>query len=411
MSSDQSNSNSSSLHHACQRRQKRERENEHDNDTEPQDDGVKSRTKRLKFSTSENIFDSHMTDDTFLHLLRFFVSSDSGVVDGQSIRSVMLVSKRWYAAASSQTLWKITAVPRMNENVVHRIAQRPSPCILEMNPRSSNFPNLIGFANLSKRKTSDGRPSYTVRERATGKLFTIDILNAEDNRAVRSAVSAHTLLGDSFLSSQQDEQSLFYLPVGMENSNGRVVRWFNHMTSLNDYFHDQAGVSRGSTPQLENTKMMLRQLLEAVFKIHSTDSVHGCIDTQSIYVDLSTESQLGTLNLECSALFPVVSSFTPSTKCLGYTSPEILIPLSKGLRTQPTRAADMWSVGCVVAEIIRQGVPLFGSAPLGWEHDGRTNSLARYARRVCRLVGRPPSFSSAMRSLQHNEFPLDSTVS
>jgi hypothetical protein len=408
MSSDQSNS--SSLHHACQRRQKRERENEHDNDMDAQDDGVEPRTKRFKLSTNESIFDSHMTDDTFLHLLRFFVS-DSGLVDGQSIRGVMLVSKRWYAAASSQALWKITAIPKKSGNAVQRIAQRPSPWIREMNPRSSNFPNLIGFANLSKRKTSDGRPSYTVRERATGKLFTIDILNAEDNRVVRSAVSAHTLLGDKFLSSQQDEQSLFYVPVGMENSNGSVVRWFNHMTSLNDYFHGPAGVSRGSPPQLENTKMLLRQMLEAVSKIHSTDSVHGCIDTQSIYVDPSIDSQLGTLSIECAALFPVVSSFTPSTKCLGYTSPEILISLSKGLRTQPTRAADMWSVGCVVAEIIRQGVPLFGPAPLGWERDGRANSLARYARRVCRLVGRPPSFASVMRSLQHNEFPLDATVS
>lgn len=392
------------------RRQKRHRENQLPHKTEQHDERP-MRTKRPKASY-EDVFDSYMTDDTFLMVLRFFVA-DSGLVDGESLRSIMLVSKPWYTAANSPSLWTLPeAQCTKKEHPMYRIPQRPSPLIREIcqhPPRS--FQNLIGFAKLGRRDTNDGRPLYSVRERATGKLFLIDILDFDGNRAIQSAMSAHHLLGDGFLKSNLPDDSSLFIPVGMEGSNGKVVRWYKHADSLKDWLRSQQVVSLGSTLSLEILKDWLRQMLEAAHKIHCTDAVHSYIEPSNVYLTLSTGSQTTSATLACPSLFPVVSSVEPPTRCLKYTSPELLIPLSKGLRIEPTSAADIFSIGCVMAEVFRNGVPLFGPGPNEWEGDGRMISVSRYARKVCRLVGRPLSCSSAMRSLQHNEFPLDSTVS
>ena len=378
------------------------------------------RRKRAKVRRAD-LFDSHMTDDIFLLLLRFFVS-DSGSVDGESLCSIMCVSKRWYSAANSQSLWTVSGCPSTEkENPACRI-RRPSPLIREIRQRPSarHLPNLIGFANIGRRSTDDGRPSYTIRERATGKLFVIDILDADDNRIIRSAASAHHLVRDNFLTDQIDDPTLC-IPVGIESSNGRMVRWFEHTdSSLRIWLlsriseqnsHSEQPVLSGQPFGLEIIKGWFRQLLETVHKIHRTNAIHGCIGSHNIYMDSSTDPPTRLLKLACPCLFPITSCFTPSTKSLKYASPELLIPLSKGLRIYPTPAADIWSIGCVMAEVFRFGVPLFGPGPNDWEDDGRMNSFSRYARTVCRLVGRPPSYSSVLRSLQYNEFPSDSTVS
>lgn len=388
------------------RRQKRDREEDlgaqHVHQTGPR--------KRLKATTCTSVFDSHMMDDTFLLLLRFFVS-DSGLVDGKSIRNIMLVSKRWYRVATSTELWAAPSLANNGNVTLHRVPQRPSPWIRDACPSSAkNFPNLVGFANLGKRITNDGRTSYTARERATGKLFIVNVLDSEDHDVIRSAASAHHLQGDSFLE-HKDEKSPFFVPVGMESSSGnrKVVIWYEHVKSFDEWYQNTEIGDSGSPLQIEFLKNMLRQILVAASRIHRTGAVHGCIGTTSLYVS-STDLQIPCFKLVCSSLFPIVAPFTPSTQCLQYTSPELLFPLSKGLETVPTPEADIWSIGCVMAQMFRHGLLLFGNYPTDWENDGRTNSVETYARQVCRMVGLPPSCSAVMTSLQSDEFPLDSKV-
>lgn len=155
-------------------------------DDEHHDDSTTRESKRLKV-TREDLFSSYMMDDAFRLLLRFFVS-ESGAVDGDSLRNIMLVSKRWYAAANSQSLWTVPgAQQEEKENIAPYIPSRPSPLIRDTchHPAAENFSNLIGFRNMGIRITDDGRPSYNVCERATGKLFFIDILDADDKRAIK----------------------------------------------------------------------------------------------------------------------------------------------------------------------------------------------------------------------------------
>ena len=247
-------------------------------------DVMGQKSKRIKMS-QDDVFSLYMMEDTFRLLLRFFVS-EAGLVDGDSLRSIMLVSRQWYKAANAKSLWTIPEVKHANkENSVPYVPRRPSPLIREIctfPAVDDNYSNLIGFVNLGRRNTDDGRPSYNTRERATGKLFYIDILDADDECAVQEAASAHHLTGNSFLTSQQEEDSQhLFLPIGMESSNGKVVRWFDQMKTM----------STLPAPLLEDAKIWIRQLLLAVKHIHSTHVIHGCIHPKNIHVDSSTKSE------------------------------------------------------------------------------------------------------------------------
>ena len=355
--------------------------------------------KRVK-ADQNDVFSSYMMDDTFLLLLRFFVS-EAGLVDGDSLRSIMLVSKRWYKAANTKSLWTIPEVQHASkENFVPYVPRRPSPFIREMRTflavNGDNYSNaLIGFQNLGRRNTNDGRPSFNIRERATRKLFFIDILDADDECAVQEAASAHHLIGNTFLTSQQEGSQHLFLPIGMESSNGKVVCWFNQATPI----------LTSPPPLLEDAKTWIRQLLLAVQYIHSTDAMHGCIHPKNIYVDASNKSKTA-IQLLCPSLFPIVSFLQPPGNEVTYLSPELLIPLSTGLKVLPSREGDMWAVGCIFAELIH-GKPLFGQLSDSWNGDGKTNSLMLYVRKICQVVGRPPAFFKSMRSHRHDEFPND----
>ena len=373
-------------------------------DKDQQHDSLVQR-KKTKMS-SVDIFSSHMTDDTFIFLLRYFVA-DSGLVDGDSIGSIMCVSKRWYAVASSRALWTLPVSSPCDKEELKHSNRRPSPLIREvcLRPQTLHLMNLVGFSNLGRRTVDDDRAlSYRVRERATGALFNIDILDADDCRVIRSVASAHRLVGDGFLIEQNDDCSL-YLPVGIDFSNGKVVRWFEYADPLPLWFRRFSECVAPSAPVVSSKltlplpvlKSWFRQILQAVRKIHATGAAHGSIVPRNIYLDSSDEPSTTSLKIACPSLFPVVSANVGSiAQDWKYTCPELLLARSKGLSSVPTTTGDIWSVGCILAELVRQGVPLFGT-----EHwDGKK------LQKIWRMVGRPPSQRPSLRS----DFPLDSKV-
>jgi serine/threonine protein kinase len=194
------------------------------------------------------------------------------------------------------------------------------------------------------------------------------------------------------------------LPAGIDLSNGKVVRWFEHADPLQTWFRRLSECasppisSRLSLP-LPVLKNWFRQIFQAVGKIHATGAVHGLIAPRTIYLDSSDEPSRTSLMVACPALFPAVSADVASiSQDSKYTCPELLIARSKDLLSVPTTAGDIWSIGCVLAEIVRQGVPLFGFD---------TNGLDRELHKIWRIVGRPSFRRRSLRS----DFPLDTMVS
>jgi serine/threonine protein kinase len=194
------------------------------------------------------------------------------------------------------------------------------------------------------------------------------------------------------------------LPAGIDFSNGKVVRWFEHGDPLPTWFRRLSEcasplVSSRLPLPLPVLKNWFRQIFQAVGKIHATGAVHGFIAPRTIFLDSSDQPSRTSLKVACPALFPAVSADVAAiSQDSRYTCPELLIARSKELLSVPTTAGDIWSIGCVLAEIVRHGVPLFGL-----DREG----LDRELRKIWRMVGRPPSRRRSLRS----DFPLDPTVS
>lgn len=347
--------------------------------------------KKAKMPTDDDFFSAYMTQDTFLFVLKFFVSP-SGLVDGDSVLNIMRVSKRWYAMAKSQAVWTVT-FPVKGQHEGQSVGRRPSPWIREIRfrPEALNLTNLIGFVNLGRRSNCLGAfYSYTVRERATGARFMMDVFAAGDyQHSIRSAVSAHRLTGDDFLN-DTSHHSFLFLPVGMDYCNGRVVRWFNHADALPDWLSQLSAISTLPVP-VPTLKKWFRQTLQAVSKIHSSGCVHGHICPSIVFGDaLINEPNATSLRVACPLLIPTVSSisFLPR-KLAQYTPPELLVdhPLRDSEKL-PTAPGDIWSIGCVLAEIVRCGVPLFRSFD--------------NARKIYRMVGQPPSHRWSLRNFAVN---------
>ncbi|KAJ9546814.1 hypothetical protein OSB04_019357 [Centaurea solstitialis] len=104
-------------------------------------------------------------------------------------------------------------------------------------------------------------------------------------------------------------------------------------------------------------KELLRQLLNAVSFFHSYNLIHGMIKPENIFVDPETDVlKITDFILPRSDRNEAGDPNKDST--FNYMAPEILID-----KKQYTRALDVWSVGCVFAEMVTQK-PLF---PAGTE--------------------------------------------
>lgn len=168
--------------------------------------------------------------------------------------------------------------------------------------------------------------------------------------------------------------------VGQEED--RIVRMLEHFTfrkhlciafellSENLYQVLQRGSHRGLS--LANTKLVTAQLLEALMRLR-----HACI----IHCDLKPENvMMASLNPIRIKLIDFGSACREDQPLHSYIqsrfyrAPEVLL----GLRY--TSAIDMWSLGCICAEVFR-GVPLFPGIT-GYDQ----------VRRVVKLLGPFPEF-------------------
>ncbi|KAI3729794.1 hypothetical protein L6452_18462 [Arctium lappa] len=100
-------------------------------------------------------------------------------------------------------------------------------------------------------------------------------------------------------------------------------------------------------------KVLLRQILNAVSFFHSYNLIHGKIKPENIFVDPDTKVLKVTDFIWPRSILNQDSGDPHEDSTYNYMAPEILIE-----QKQYTTALDVWSVGCVFAEMVTK-TPLF----------------------------------------------------
>lgn len=194
--------------------------------------------------------------------------------------------------------------------------------------RKADPSKVVALKEVRMEKEKDGLPITTVRE-----IKLLSRLNDHPHLVRLEEVAVGQVSNQFFL----------------------VFEYANHdLTDVIEHPHSNIG---GSPFQLGQIKQLLLQLLEAVDYLHSHWIIHRDIKVSNLlYFD-----DLGILKLADLGLARTFSHFqgephTPETVTLWYRAPEILF--ASFCYGPP---ADMWSVGCVFAELLL-GKPLFPGA-------------------------------------------------
>jgi mitogen-activated protein kinase 1/3 len=125
----------------------------------------------------------------------------------------------------------------------------------------------------------------------------------------------------------------------------------------------------GYMPNNDQIKMLMYQLLRALKLFHSVGIIHRCIRTNDILIDADCDLQICDFRLaavngiESDPNFELLR-FTDSYRVehLHYWAPEVLI------NEELTPVADIWSAGCVFAELLT-GFKTFGSSDVRGQLD------------------------------------------
>jgi hypothetical protein len=200
----------------------------------------------------ENQIEGALTNNDLLHhIVAFFVAEESGLVDGQSLRSGSLVNKRWNEVINSRSLWgahsptsRIPSIASSNEVINSRSlwgAHSPtsripsiasSLAIRETTDEISSVESLIGFLKLEQVTRSSTEHSFRVLERATGQRCVLSIPKDEQKtpEMLKELLLAHHIQREAFLKpldADDGSNKHHRFPRGVYVRNRRLVRWYD----------------------------------------------------------------------------------------------------------------------------------------------------------------------------------------
>lgn len=203
---------------------------------------------------------------------------------------------------------------------------------------------------------------YSARDKVTNKMVALKkiYLEAEDE-----GIPCTALREVSILKALSDHPNIVLIHE-VVHENQKLYLILEHMESDLKKLMDQH--DDGCLPETV-VKEFMRQLLTAVSTCHAHNVIHRDLKPQNLLVCGKT---LKVADFGLARHYSTAKTFTHEVATLFYRSPEILL----GARHY-TIAMDMWSVGCIFAELLR-GKPLF-------EGDSEIDQLFR----IFRLLGTP----------------------
>jgi len=101
---------------------------------------------------------------------------------------------------------------------------------------------------------------------------------------------------------------------------------------------------------ISEIKCLMRQLLQAVDYLHKQGIIHRDLKTSNLLYNEKGQLKVCDFGLSRQG---TNGAFTPTVVTLGYRAPEILLGSENY-----SSAIDMWSVGCIFAELLL-GEPFF----------------------------------------------------
>eukprot|EP01126_Amoeba_proteus_P040614 TRINITY_DN4338_c0_g4_i1.p1 TRINITY_DN4338_c0_g4~~TRINITY_DN4338_c0_g4_i1.p1 ORF type:complete len:261 (+),score=16.56 TRINITY_DN4338_c0_g4_i1:657-1439(+) len=96
---------------------------------------------------------------------------------------------------------------------------------------------------------------------------------------------------------------------------------------------------------LAEVKYLLMQLIRGVKYLHDTSIIHRDLKTENLLVDMSGHLKICDYGL--ARLYTDRKAYTPVVVTLWYRSPELLLG-----PVEYSSEVDLWSVGCILAELI-----------------------------------------------------------
>jgi hypothetical protein len=197
----------------------------------------KTQRQRFLVQPSEPRVLCNLSSDTLHHIFGFFLS-DAGKVDGDTLRSAMLVSKQWNEVATSTSLWKM-------KNASNTDPIESALCISEVDNSGDDSVSdgdekperlsLVGFIKISQINDGFGDNSivYRAKERSQGTqcLIAVSPKNKRPNMLLNHIFEGSLFQGGSEFLDHPEKKDAFarmrkHYPLRTILVGEHVVRWY-----------------------------------------------------------------------------------------------------------------------------------------------------------------------------------------
>jgi cyclin-dependent kinase len=192
---------------------------------------------------------------------------------------------------------------------------------------------------------------YKAKDLTTGKFVALKKirLEAEDEGVPSTAIREISLLKEL-----KDDNVVRLLDIVHAEAKLYLVFEFLDM-DLKRYMEsaNNGTLPNGAGLGPEVVKKFTNQLLRGLHYCHSHRILHRDLKPQNLLIDSEGNLKLADFGLARAFGIPL-RTYTHEVVTLWYRAPEVLL----GSRHYST-AIDMWSVGCIMAEMVLRGAPLF----------------------------------------------------
>ncbi|KAG9085352.1 Cyclin-dependent kinase catalytic subunit [Ceratobasidium sp. 370] len=253
------------------------------------------------------------------------------------------------------------------------ISSRPFSGIPVNEAETSKSRIMDNYAKLEKVGEGTYGVVYKARDINTGRIVALKKirLEAEDEGVPSTAIREISLLKELKDDNVVAEVDNRLLDIVHADSKLYLVFEFLDM-DLKRYMEtvNAKNGNRGMDKQV--IKKFTHQLLAGLRYCHAHRILHRDLKPQNLLIDTNENLKLADFGLARAFGIPL-RTYTHEVVTLWYRSPEVLL----GSRHYST-AIDMWSVGCIVAEMVMHGQPLFPG-------DSEIDQIFR----IFRLLGTP----------------------